>query len=61
MVMTFLIVGEVSMIEHVRTQFKDQSIVGYERTISEHNVGWRLEVDERHVRSVLDKSGMTQW
>ena len=27
-----------------------------ERTISVDNSGWHLEVDERYVRSVLDKS-----
>ena len=29
----------------------------HERTISVDNSGWHLEVDERYVRSVLDKSG----
>ena len=32
----------------------------FKRTSSVDNVGWHLELDERYVRSVLDKSGMEQ-
>ena len=47
---------------HITSWLDDSEGKGHslKRTISEDNLGWLLELDERCVRSVLDKSGMDQ-